>query len=172
MPNTIKIEKVKYLESKFKDSSAIYFTNYSGMSVIQATEIRNRFTEKNVEFLVSKNTITKIGAKNAGFQDGMFDEILTGQIAIAYASDDPSAPAKVIKDFSKENDCIEVVGLLLDGELFEPSKYEQLADLPSKEELLTTLVLTLNSPITKFASSLNSVMSKFVMALSGIKENK
>ena len=73
----------------------------------------------------------------------MFDEILTGQIAIAYALDDPSAPAKVIKDFSKENDCLEVVGLLIDGELFEPSKYEQLADLPSKEELLTKLVLTL-----------------------------
>ena len=172
MPNVIKIEKVKYLESKFKDSSAIYFTNYSGMSVTQAAEIRNRFTEKNVEFLVSKNTITKIGAKNAGFQEGMFDEILTGQIAIAYALDDPCAPAKVIKDFSKENDCLKVVGLLFDGELFEPSKYEQLADLPSKEELLTKLVLTLNSPITKFASSLNSVMSKFVMVLNGIKENK
>jgi len=172
MPNAIKMEKVKYLESKFKDSSAIYFTNYSGMSVTQATKIRNKFTEQNVEFLVSKNTITKIGAKNAGFQEGMFDEILTGQIAIAYAQDDPSAPAKVIKDFSKENDCLEVVGLLIDGELFEPSKYKQLADLPSKEELLTKLVLTLNSPITKFASSLNSVMSKFVTALNGIKENK
>ena len=172
MPNTIKIEKVKYLESKFKDSSAIYFTNYSGMSVTQATEIRNKFTEKNVEFLVSKNTITKIGAKNAGFQDGVFDEMLTGQIAIAYASDDPSAPAKVIKDFSKENDCLEVVGLLIDGELFEPSKYEQLADLPSKEELLTKLVCGLNSPMTKVAFSLKAAMSKLAGTLGSLQEQK
>ena len=142
------------------------------MSVLQATELRNKFTKSNVEFLVSKNTITKISAKNAGFKEGMFDEILKGQIAIAYSLEDPAAPAKVIKDFTTENDCIEVVGLLIDGELFEPDKYKELADLPSKEELLTKLVLTLNSPITKFASGLNSVMIKFVTALNGIKGKK
>ena len=161
MPSKINIEKVKYIESKFKDSSAIYFTNYTGMSVTQSTQLRNQFTKNNVEFLVTKNTLTKLGAKNAGFEEGMFDKILLGQIGIAYSVEDPSAPAKVIKEFSDKNDCIKVVGLLIDGELFEPDKYKELANLPSKDELLTKLVYTLNSPIVKFASTINSVMLKF-----------
>ena len=172
MANQIKIDKVKNIEQKFKDSSAIYFTNYSGMSVLQATELRNKFTENNVDFIVTKNTLTKLGAKNAGFKEGLFDDILQGQIAIAYSENDPAAPAKVIKDFSKDNECIDVVGLLIDGELFDPEKYKELADLPSKEELLTKLVLTLNSPMTKFVSAMNSSMNKVVTALNAVKENK
>ena len=65
-----------------------------------------------------------------------------------------------------------VVGLLIDGELFDPEKYKELADLPSKEELLTKLVLTLNSPMTKFVSAMNSSMNKVVTALNAVKENK
>ena len=136
------------------------------------TKLRNRFTENSIEFLVSKNTLTKIGAKNAGFKEGMFDDILQGQIGIAYSNDDPAAPAKVIKEFSKNNDCIDVVGLLIEGELFEPDKYKQLADLPSKDELFTKLVLTLISPMTKFVSTINSPMTKFVMAMNALSENK
>ena len=60
MANQIKIDKVKNIEQKFKDSSAIYFTNYSGMSVLQATELRNKFTENNVDFIITKNTLTKL----------------------------------------------------------------------------------------------------------------
>lgn len=172
MANQIKINTVKSIEDKFKGSSGIYFTKYSGMSVSQATELRNRFTENGVDFVVTKNTLTKIGAKNAGFKEGMFDDILQGQIGIAYSQDDPTAPAKVIKDFTKDNECIDVVGLLIDGELFSPDKYKDLADLPSKEELFTKLVLTLNSPMTKFVSTLNSSMVKMVTVLSAIKNNK
>mgnify|MGYP001327844120 CR=1 FL=1 len=102
----------------------------------------------------------------------MFDDILQGQIAIAYSKNDPSAAARVIKDFSKDNECIDVVGLLIDGELFNPDKYKELADLPSKEELFTKLVLTLNSPMTKFVSTINSSMVEVVTVLSAVKENK
>ena len=63
-----------------------------------------------------------------------------GQIAIAYAGSDPTAPAKIIKKFSNDNDCLEVVGLYFDGTLYDPSKYKELANLPSYEELLTKLV--------------------------------
>ena len=171
MPSQININKVEYLTDKFKNASALYFTKYTGMDVEKATKLRIEFTDNDVDFYVSKNTLSKIAAKNAGLEN-VFDEILNGQIGIAYASDNPAAPAKVIKSFNKENDCLEVVGLYFDGELYDPSKYQELADLPSKEELLTKLVCGLNSPMTKVAYSLKSVMSKLAGTLSSLKEQK
>ncbi len=174
MPNENKIKIVKEIEQKFKDSSALYFTKYSGMNVAQATKLRRSFTENSVEYKITKNTLTKIAALNAGYEESEIDKFLDGQIAIAYSNDDPTAPARVIKKFIKEteDENLQVVGLIFEGEFFEADKYKQLADLPSKEELLTKLVLSLNSPMTKLASSFNSVMSKMVTVLESVKSQK
>ena len=174
MPNENKIKIVKEIEQKFKDSSALYFTKYTGMNVAQATKLRRSFTENSVEYKVTKNTLTKIAALNAGYKESEIDKFLDGQIAIAYSDDDPTAPARVIKEFIKEteDENLQVVGLIFEGEFFEAGKYKQLANLPSKEELLTKLVLNLNSPMTKLASSFNSVMSKMVTVLESVKSQK
>jgi large subunit ribosomal protein L10 len=171
MPNQSNIKKVEILTDKFKNSSAMYFAKYTGMDVEQSTKLRMEFTDNNIDFYIAKNTLSKIAAKNAGFKN-TFDDILSGQIAIAYASENPTAPAKVIKNFSKDNECLEVVGLYFDGELYDPSKYKELADLPSKDELLTKLVCGLNSPMTKVAFSLKSVMSKLAGTLTSLQEQK
>ena len=171
MPSQINIKKVEELTYKFKNSSAVYFAKYTVMYVSQATKLRMEFSDNNIDFYISKNTLSKLAAKNAGY-DNTFDDILNGQIAIIYASENPVAPAKVIKDFSKDNDCLEVVGLYFDGELCDPSKYKKLADLSSKEELLTQLVSGLNSPMTKVAYSLKSIMSKLAWTLSSLQGQK
>ena len=76
-------------------------------------------------------------------------------------------------DFVKENeDCLDVVGLIFDGDFFEADKYKQFADLPSKDELLTKFVVGLNSPMTKVAQCLKSSMSNFVNVLNSLKEIK
>ena len=173
MPNENKIKIVKNIEEKFKNSSGLYFTKYTGMNVAQATKLRKSFKENSVEYRVSKNTLTKIAAINAGYDEGEISKFLDGQIGIAYSDSDPTAPAKVIKDFKKDNeDCLDVVGLIFEGEFFEPEKYKQLANLPSKEELLAKLAAGLNSPMTEFSSALNSVMSKMVTVLEGLKNTK
>ena len=173
MPNERNIKRVQELEQKIKDSSALYFTRYTGMDVGQATELRRNFKNNSVEYKVSKNTLTKIAAVNAGFDSDKVDELLVGQIGIAYADLDPTAPARVIKEFIKENeDCLDVVGLIFEGDFFEADKYKEFADLPSRDELLTKFVVGLNSPMTKMASTLNSVMVKMVTVLNGLKEKK
>ena len=99
--------------------------------------------------------------------------MLLGQVGIAYANDDPTAPAKVIKEFKKTNeDCLEVTGLFFEGEMYESQKYEELAKLLSKDELLTKLVMDLNSPMTKVALCLKSSMSKLANVLNSVKDNK
>ena len=173
MPNEKKINIVKNIEQKINDSIAIYFTKYTGMNVIQATKLRREFREKSVEYKISKNTLTKIAAINAGYDSEKINEIFQGQIGIAYTNADPTAPAKVIKEFVKDNkDCLEVVGLIFEGEFFEADKYKELANLGSKEELLTKLVSGLNSPMTNFASTINSMMVKLVIAFDAVKSKK
>jgi len=173
MPNPQKTEIINDLTQKFQNSSGIYFTRYSGMNVAQATELRKQFRESDVSYFVSKNTLTKIAAKNAGYEDKL-DDLLSGQIGIAYVSNDPTAPARVIRNFEKANKTatLEVVGLVFEGELFTPDKYKELADLPTRDELLAKFVGSINQPMTKLVGTLSGAMSKLSMVLSSLKANK
>tara|TARA_Y100001968_G_scaffold216516_1_gene199259 strand:- start:90 stop:608 length:519 start_codon:yes stop_codon:yes gene_type:complete len=171
MPSQKNIKTVEKLTDKFKNSSAMYFTKYTGVNVEQASKLRMEFIDNDVDFLVSKNTLSKIAAKNAGYED-LFDNILSGQIGIAYANSDPTSPARVIKDFTKDNESFEVVGLYFDGNLYDPSKYKELANLPTKDVLLTKFVSCLNSPMSNMALLLNASMSKLAGTLKSLESQK
>ena len=171
MPSQKNIKTVEKLTDKFKNSSAMYFTKYTGVNVEQASKLRMEFIDNDVDFLVSKNTLSKIAAKNAGYED-LFDNILSGQIGIAYANSDTTSPARVIKDFTKDNESFEVVGLDFDGNLYDPSKYKELANLPTKDVLLTKFVSCLNSPMSNMALLLNASMSKLAGTLKSLESQK
>ena len=168
-----KIEIINDLTQKFQNSSGIYFTKYSGMNVAQATELRKQFRESEVSYFVSKNTLTKIAANNAGFENKL-DGLLSGQIGIAYVTGDPVAPARVIRTFEKENknSTLEVVGMVFEGEIFSAEKYKELADLPSRDVLLSMFVGTINQPMGKLVGVLSGAMSKLSAVLTSLKENK
>ena len=172
MPNEHKIKMVDQLTQKFDNSSGIYFTCYTGMNVGQATELRKEFRENGVEYFVSKNTLTKIAANNAGYKDKLSD-FFNGQVGIAYADADSTAPARVIKNFKKVNkDILEVVGLVFEGEIYSADKFNELADLPSRQGLLTKFVSGLSYPMRQLVGTLSSTMFKFVGVLNSIKGNK
>ena len=105
MPNQIKIDQVERSTNRLKEASGIYFASYTGMNVNQATAFREICRDTNVDYSITKNTLIKIAAKNAGY-DSQFDDLLKGQIAIATSIEDPVAPARIIKDFNKANDDI------------------------------------------------------------------
>ena len=173
MPTLKKTELINDLTQKFQNSSGIYFTRYTGMNVAKVTELRRKFRENEVSYFISKNTLTKIAANNAGYEDKLND-LLNGQIGIAYVSDDSTAPARVIRNFEKENKnaTLEVIGLVFEGEIFSAEKYKELANLPSRDELLAKFVGTINQPMSKLVGILNGVMSKLMGVLSSLKENK
>ena len=173
MPTAQKITTVDELTKKFQSACGIYFTKYTGMNVVDATRLREQFRKNEVSYFVSKNTLTKIAAKNAGYEDKL-DDLLSGQIGIAYVSNDPTAPARVIRNFEKTNKTatLEVVGLVFEGELFTPDKYKELADLPTRDELLAKFVGSINQPMAKLVGTLSGAMSKLSMVLSSLKANK
>ena len=100
------------------------------------------------------------------------DEVLVGSTAIAIAYNEPVAPAKVIKEFTKNNDLPTVKGILFDGEFLPGEEFKKLANMPSKEELLSQLVAMLNSPLQKLVSTLNAPIQNAVGVLNNLKENK
>jgi large subunit ribosomal protein L10 len=170
MPTEHKINVVKDTVKRFENSKGIYFTNYTGIDVKTITELRKSFRDSDVEYVVTKNTLTKRAAKEAGYEN--LDDILNGQIGIAF-SEDPTAPARIINDFKKENkDLLEVLGLIFDGELYPSEKYKEFANLPSKEESLTKIAMMLNQPLTKFASALNNSFAKLLSTLENLKNTK
>ena len=172
MPNAHKIEMVGQLTKKFDSSSGIYFTRYTGINVGQVTELRKQFRESGVNYFVSKNTLTKIAATKAGYEDKLND-FFKGQVGIAYADEDPTSPARVIKNFNKENkDTLEVLGLIFEGEIYSAEKYKELAVLPNREELLTKFIGGLSQPMSKLVGTLSGAMSNLVGILIGLKEDK
>ena len=170
MPTEHKINIVKDTVKRFESSKGVYFTKYTGIDVKTITDLRKSFRDNNVEYVVTKNTLTKRAAKEAGYEN--LDEILTGQVGIAF-SDDATAPARIIKEFKKENeDLLDVLGLIFDGQLYPSDKYIEFANLPTKEESLTKMVVMLNQPLTKFASALNNSFAKLLSTLENLKETK
>lgn len=172
MPTPQKAQIIAETSARFQEAKGIYFTKYTGMNVLQATSLRKQFRENGIKYVVTKNTLTKIAAKEAGFE-GKFDDFLEGQIAIAYANEDPTSPARVIKGFVKEHEeCLDVVGVFFEGEVFDPSKYIELANLPSREELIAMFASCLNQPMTTLASTLNGAMTKLAGTLDSLKNTK
>ena len=168
MPNNKNIEQVKELKETFSKAKAIYFTEYHGLNVGDITKLRSEFFKADVEYKVAKNTLIKLAAEQNKISG--LDEVLIGSTAIAIAYTEPVAPAKVIKEFTKDNDLPTVKGILFDGEFLPGEEFNKLADMPSKEESLSQLVAMLNSPLQKLVSTLIAPIQNAVGVLNNLKE--
>jgi len=170
MPSVKNINSVKELSVKLDKAKAIYFTDYLGLDVVSVTKLRKNFVEKDVEFTVAKNTLIKLAAKEVGISG--IDEFLEGPTAIAFGYDDPTGPARVIKEFLKDFDKPSVKGMIFDGEIFTSDQFDKIANLPSKEQLLSKLVGMFNSPMSKLSSTLNGSVSGLLGRLTQLNSKK
>jgi large subunit ribosomal protein L10 len=165
-----KDEAVARLIEKFSAAKSIFLTDYSGLTVEAMTSLRRNFRKSNVEYLVSKNTLTRIAAEKAGYQSIV--PYLEGPTALAFGMMDSVAPAKVILDFLKSNPKPTIKAFVLDGQYFEASQAEQIARLPGRQELLAQLAATLNAPLSGLANSLQGILRNFAYVLQAVAEKK
>ena len=170
MPNKKNISNVKELTDKLSRAKSIYFTDYLGLNVSDVTSLRKKFFDSNVEYLVVKNTLLKIASNQNKIS--LSDELFSGSTAIAISYDEPVLAAKVLKDFLKDHDLPSIKGVLFEGSYLPASEFEKIANLPSKEESLTKIVVMLKSPVQNIVNLLNSPMVKLVNVLNGLKETK
>ena len=170
MPSTKNIALVEELYQKINAAKAIYFTDYLGLDVAEITDLRSQFFKSNIEYRVAKNTLINIAARNNELEN--LSTILAGSTALAIAYDEPTAPAKILKNFVKKHDKPTVKGVLFEGELLDADALDRLASLPTREELLAMLLSELKQPLSKLAATLNAPLSKLVAVLDSLKEQK
>ena len=170
MPSTFNREQVVALTEKPEKARAIYFTDYLGLDVSSVTELRKIFFEEKLEFHVAKNTLIKLAAENNKIKG--LEDFLSGPTALSISYDEPTKPAKVIKKFAKEHDKPEVKGILFEGKVLQNDSFDSIASLPSREELLSHFVGTIQSPLSGVVRTLNASMSNMVHLLTNVKDLK
>jgi len=143
---------------------------YRGLTVEQMTAMRVKARESGVYLRVIKNTLAKRAVEGTEF--ACISESLTGPLVLAFSLEDPSSAARLMKDFAKEHDKLEVKIVALGGQLLSASDLERIASLPTREEALSMLLSVMQAPIAKLARTLNEVPSKLVRTIAAIRDQK
>ncbi len=168
MKRTEKEQLVSELSGKIKGAQALYYTDFTGLNVKRMTDLRRRLRKAGVEYVVIKNTL----ALRAVNQSGLVGERLKGPTGIVVAKD-ALAGAKVLTDFAKENDQKPAVkGGMFDGRAIDAEQVKQLANMPSREQLLGELGAGLMAPLASFAGALNGMLYQVVGALEALRVQK
>lgn len=161
---------VKGISETIKSAKSLILADYRGLTVQQDTELRNALRKAGVEYKVVKNTLTRFAAKENGL-DGL-DEFLNGPTAMAISVNDPVAPAKVLSEYAKKYDKLELKVGVVEGKIIDLMGIKALAELPSREVLIARVLGGLNAPITGFVTVLNANIKGLVVALNAIAEQK
>ncbi|MFC1477076.1 50S ribosomal protein L10 [candidate division KSB1 bacterium] len=162
--NVIELQKV------FEEAKSVYFADFTGIDVQMINDLRRQFNKENVTYRVVKNTLTRRSIEGRGF-DGLMPYLI-GPTAIAYSFDDPVAPGKLIEEFYKKNDKLELKAALIDGEIYDHETAIKIVRLPSKEQLIAQLLGTLNSPITGLVYVLSGVVRNVVSVIDQIRQKQ
>ncbi|MBU0599304.1 50S ribosomal protein L10 [bacterium] len=161
---------VEDLRSKLGKANLSVLTDFKGLNVKEITELRNKLRKENIEYKVVKNTLIKRAVQ--GINLSSLDKYLAGPTAVAIDLNETTFLAKALLDFNKEYKKLEVKVGILQGQVITSDKVKELADLPSKEVLLTRLVTNLKLPLTNLVSVLSSPIKGLLVCLKAIKEQK
>ena len=165
MDRAQKTEQVKDIRSRFDRMTSAVFLDFTGMTVEEVTKLRDVFRAKGVEYKVVKNTLVEKALADQKYV-GDLGTVLRGMTGIAWSFEEPSMAARVLKDMGKENEKLKIKAGLLDGQVLSAKAVEeQLATLPSKDEMRARFLATLNAPAQHFVMLMNAPAREFVGVL-------
>lgn len=153
-----KARLVQEIAGKLKESVSTIVTDYRGLTVAEVTELRKQLREAGIDFKVYKNTLTRRATAEAGLSE--LDAYLTGPTAIAFSKNDVVAPAKILSEFAKSHEALEIKAGVIEGKLVQYEQIKAIADLPSREGLLSMLLSVLQAPIRNFALAVKAIAEK------------
>ena len=164
MPTEKKRDIVAVLTERFRECTVAIGTDFRGLSAKQMTELRQRRREKSVRYLVVKNRLALLAAKEAGMD--VFAQLLEGSTGIAFGQGEPSEAAKAVDEYIKSTRSALVVrSAVMDGELLSAAQVAVLASLPSKQELLARLLGQMNAPIEGLVNVLSGPIRALAIVL-------
>ncbi len=165
-----KVAEVKAITASLEGAQSIILADYSGLTVHQMTDFRSKCRENQVECKVVKNRLAQIACDNAGTE--ALKDHLKGPIAVLFGPESQVDPAKIVVDFAKENEKMEVRAGYVDGQYLDPDQVKALSKVPSRDELLAKMMASINSPATGLAMALNGVASGLVRCIDAVAQQK
>lgn len=168
-----KVEKAKEIESlkeRFSKAQLLILSEYKGLSVESITTFRKKLTEKDSRLKVLKNRLAKIAVKGTELE--LLAPYLVETTALTTSDNDPVGPAKVFTEFAKDNELLKFKAAVLKGQLLNLSQLDALAKLPSREELVSKLMGSMNAPARNLVSAMAQIPRQIVNVLSAIKDQK
>jgi len=166
-----KAEIVAEVKEMIENSSAVYLTDFSGISVADITGIRNEFRKEGVKYKVIKNTLFKRAVSELG-KYSKLGEDLVGMTGYAFAGDNPVAPAKIIKKYFDDNQKLSLKACYIEDQFFDGTKLIELATLPSKKEIMAAILNAINSPASGIVGAINAVMRDLVSVVDQIAKKQ
>jgi large subunit ribosomal protein L10 len=143
---------------------------YNGIEAADMTVLRAKARSEGVYLRVVKNTLAKRAFEGTDFE--CMNEGMVGPMVLAFSMEDPGSAARVLKEFKKDNDALEVKLVALSGQLLPASDLERLASMPTKEQAISLLMAVMKAPVEKLARTLNEVPGKLVRTVAAIRDQK
>jgi large subunit ribosomal protein L10 len=165
MDRSVKAAEIADIQATWDKASSVVLVDYRGMTVEAINNLRAQFREKGVRYKVFKNTLVMKALENTDMA-GKVSGVLKGMTGVAWSFEEPSAAARIIKEFRKDNEKLVIKAGIMDGQVFGAQAVEdQLAALPSKDEARAQLLATLMAPAQNFVRLLNAPAQNFVGVL-------
>ena len=149
---------VQAIAEDVKDATSVVLVDYRGLTVAEDTEMRKQLREAGVVYKVCKNTMMKRAFEGTDF--AQLDEHLEGPSALAISKDDATAPARILYNFSKEAEALELKAGVVEGTYYDTEGIKVIATIPSRDELLAKFLGSIQSPITNFARVIKQIAEK------------
>lgn len=162
-----KAAAVAEIADEFRDSNAAVLTEYRGLTVAQLQELRRSLGE-NASYAVVKNTLTRLAAREAGLDD-LDEDLLAGPTAVAFVKGDPVEAAKGLRDFAKAHPALVLKGGVMDGRALSPQEITRLADLESREVLLSRLAGAMQAKTAQAAALFQAPLSKTARTVEALR---
>ncbi len=171
---TLKLTNKKAIVAEMAEvaanSVAAVAADYRGLTVAEMTELRQAARSAGIYLKVVRNNLLRRAVEDTDFS--CIQEKLVGPLMLAFAEAEPGAPARLMRDFAKKFDKLEIKFFSIDGELMEGKDIAILANLPTKEEALAKLLAVMQAPISKFVRTLAAPQEKLVRTIAAIRDQK
>jgi large subunit ribosomal protein L10 len=164
MNKTEKSEMISLIKEKFEQSTAVYLVDYTGITVDQINGLRREFIKDGVSYKVYKNTLVKRVIAELGGYDEL-NELLVGMVGIAFADENYVAPAKIIKNFNDKNKKFDFKGCYIESAFYGADQLQTLASMPTKEEVMSSIVGSIAAPASGIVGAINAVMRDLVSVI-------
>ena len=149
---------VDEISASIKDAQSVVLVDYRGLTVEQDTQLRKNLREAGLTYKVYKNTFMNFAFKGTQFEG--LSEYLEGPSAIAISTEDATAPARLLSEFAKTADKLEIKAGVVEGTVYDAKGMAAIASIPSRDTLISRLLGSLQSPVTNFARVINQVAEK------------